>query len=83
MPIYEYECRSCGHQFEFLVLPSSPKAACPSCKSKSLQQQISTFAVSSDSTRASNRESARKKNAKKTQEAKHDEHIAMYHNDDH
>ena len=33
MPIYEYECRGCGHQFEFLLLPTNPEApACPSCK---------------------------------------------------
>ena len=82
MPIYEYVCQGCGHQFEFLVLPSSPKAKCPSCKSKKLQQQISTFAVSSASIQKSNRDSARKKNAKKSQEAKHEEHVAMFHHGD-
>ena len=52
MPIYEYECRGCGHQFEFLLLPTNPAApACPSCKGQELERVISMFAVSSDGTR--------------------------------
>ncbi|MEO5740559.1 MAG: zinc ribbon domain-containing protein [Vicinamibacterales bacterium] len=52
MPIYEYECRGCGHQFEFLLLPAHPAApACPSCKGEDLERVISMFAVSSDGSR--------------------------------
>ena len=52
MPIYEYECRGCGHQFEFLLLPSNPATpTCPECKSLELERVISMFAVSSDGTR--------------------------------
>jgi putative FmdB family regulatory protein len=51
MPIYEYECRACGHRFEMLVLANT-SPACPECKSADLEQQISLFAVSSDGTRA-------------------------------
>ena len=52
MPIYEYECRGCGLQFEFLLLPSNPAApACPECKGQELERVISMFAVSSDGTR--------------------------------
>jgi len=48
MPIYDYKCRACGHQFEALVLPSSKSAAaCPSCKSQELEQLLSAFAVNS------------------------------------
>jgi len=51
MPIYEYECRGCGHQFELLVLKNIP--ACPECQSQDLEQLLSGFAVSSqDMTRA-------------------------------
>ncbi len=50
MPIYEYECRGCGHQFEFLLLPSTVPA-CPSCNGNDLARTISLFAVSSDGTR--------------------------------
>jgi putative FmdB family regulatory protein len=60
MPIYEYECRQCGEQFELLVLKTSV-AACPACQSQELEQLISGFAVSSDSIRQSNLQAARKK----------------------
>jgi len=45
MPIYEYECRSCGEQFELLVLKETV-AECPACKSQDLEQLLSGFAVS-------------------------------------
>jgi putative FmdB family regulatory protein len=48
MPIYDFECRSCGHQFELLVLPNRTVAACPECQSQDLEQLVSGFAVSSE-----------------------------------
>jgi putative FmdB family regulatory protein len=50
MPIYEYECRSCGHQFEQLVR-TGDTPACPSCRGVELQRLLSQCAVSSESTR--------------------------------
>jgi len=44
MPLYEYICRECEHQFEALVNGSS-KASCPKCSSGKLEQQYSAFAV--------------------------------------
>jgi len=44
MPIFEYLCKDCGKQFEVLVR-GSEKARCPKCKSASLEQQLSAFAV--------------------------------------
>lgn len=44
MPIYEYKCLSCEHQFEALV-SSSSKAKCPECESAKLEQQYSAFAM--------------------------------------
>jgi len=45
MPIFEYVCRECKHQFEAIVLGSqTPK--CPKCESRKLEQQLSRFAVS-------------------------------------
>jgi putative FmdB family regulatory protein len=61
MPIYEYECNKCGHEFEALILKNTPEPACPKCKSKKLKQLITMFAVSSESTRASNLAAARKR----------------------
>jgi putative FmdB family regulatory protein len=62
MPIYEYECRQCGEQFELLVLKTTV-AICPACQSQELEQLISGFAVSSESIRQSNIQAARRKYA--------------------
>jgi putative FmdB family regulatory protein len=51
MPLYEYRCLACGHEFELLVLSSSPHRACPSCAGESIERMLSTFAVSSESSR--------------------------------
>lgn len=48
MPIYEYQCRRCGNEFELLVLKASPTPACTECKSEDIEQLLSGFAVSSE-----------------------------------
>jgi putative FmdB family regulatory protein len=47
MPLYEYECNSCGEQFEALVSASNKDEAkqCPECGSESTEKMLSTFAV--------------------------------------
>jgi len=45
MPIFEYVCQECDHQFEAIV-QGSQKARCPKCESRKLEQQISRFGVS-------------------------------------
>ncbi|HXP84040.1 MAG TPA: zinc ribbon domain-containing protein [Bryobacteraceae bacterium] len=62
MPIYEYECRGCGEQFELLVLKGTV-AACPACQSQDLEQLLSGFAVSSQEITRANVAAARKKYA--------------------
>ncbi|RPI57192.1 MAG: zinc ribbon domain-containing protein [Acidobacteria bacterium] len=51
MPLYEYRCLGCGHQFELLILKTPQPIACPSCASDSVERVLSSFAVSSDGTR--------------------------------
>ena len=45
MPIYEYECRGCGEQHEFIQkFSDSPKRKCPSCGKLRLRKLISAAA---------------------------------------
>ena len=47
MPIYDYQCRACGNEFELLVLKGGV-AECPACQSQDLEQLLSGFAVSTE-----------------------------------
>ncbi len=44
MPIYEYACRGCGHEFETLVRSGSTPD-CPKCSSTELEKKLSVFAT--------------------------------------
>ncbi len=44
MPIYDYACKKCEHEFEALVQGRS-KPDCPKCGSKSLEKLISGFSA--------------------------------------
>jgi putative FmdB family regulatory protein len=50
MPIYEYECRGCHHQFEQL-LRTGDTPGCPKCHGHDLERLLSQVAVSSEHTR--------------------------------
>jgi putative FmdB family regulatory protein len=52
VPLYEYECRNCGHRFETLVF-GRVRPVCPNCKGEDLEKVFSTFATSSSGTGAS------------------------------
>lgn len=52
MPIYEYQCSSCGKEFEILVRGSSPAPQCPECSGTELRKKLSTFAAISVSSSA-------------------------------
>lgn len=44
MPIYEYACRSCGHEFETLVR-GAETPSCAQCASAELEKKLSVFAA--------------------------------------
>jgi putative FmdB family regulatory protein len=52
MPIFEYICKACDHEFEALIF-GKQKAECPKCQSKKLEAQLSVFAVSAKGAGAS------------------------------
>jgi putative FmdB family regulatory protein len=43
MPIYEFNCTSCGHDFETLVFSASEAINCPACGSQEARKLMSGF----------------------------------------
>lgn len=42
MPIYEYQCKACGHEMEALQrMSDAPLRECPACNKAELQKKIS------------------------------------------
>jgi putative FmdB family regulatory protein len=57
MPLYEYECRDCHHQFELLVRERT-LLACPACQSEELEKRLSVFAVGAEGLKSPSRSAA-------------------------
>lgn len=52
MPIYDYTCRACGHEFEALTRGSSSKPPkCPECQSEDAERLLSMPRVKSETTK--------------------------------
>ncbi len=47
MPIYEYACPKCGHEFEQLLLAASARdeVACPACGGNKVTRKMSVFST--------------------------------------
>ena len=59
MPLYEYQCRACGHIFEMLVRRSE-EPACDACHSQEIERLLSSFGVSSEARSHSTLQAARR-----------------------
>jgi putative FmdB family regulatory protein len=42
MPIYEYHCNDCGHDFEYLVIGGDEPRHCPACRNQGVCRLMST-----------------------------------------
>ena len=63
MPIWEYSCQTCGHQFELLVRGTTTPA-CKACGSENLKRLISIPAVKSSGTHERALQAAKKRDQK-------------------
>jgi putative FmdB family regulatory protein len=81
MPIYEYSCKGCAHQFETLM-QAGALPECPSCHSRDLEKLISLPAVKSPSTHALALKAAKKRDTKQAGEnARAQREYELHHND--
>lgn len=71
MPIFEYTCDDCGHEFEFL-LRGSRTPACPSCQSVHLKKKLSLHGVQGDSAKAKGLRAAKKRDKSQATDRMHD-----------
>jgi putative FmdB family regulatory protein len=78
MPVFEYKCRHCGHQFEYLKLHSSPAAECPACRKQDLEQLISLCAVSSEAKRQANLSAAHARAAAVRNDKQRQQHTDLH-----
>jgi len=78
MPIYEYLCKQCGNQFEYLLLRSSAPARCPNCESAGLEQLISHCAVHSESTTQAHLSAAHRQAAAARNHRLREEHQSLH-----
>ena len=78
MPIYDYLCKDCRNQFEYLLLGTSPAATCPACGSANLEQLISSFTARSKATSAANLSAAHRRAAARRGERRRDEHRHLH-----
>jgi putative FmdB family regulatory protein len=62
MPIFEYSCDACHHEFETLVR-TGDTPACPSCAGTALTKRLSLPAIKSESTHALALRAAQKRDA--------------------
>ena len=61
MPIFEYSCTACGHQFEKLVRRDITPPQCPACGDARVERQLSLPSVSSETTKGKAMRAAKKR----------------------
>jgi putative FmdB family regulatory protein len=81
MPIFEYRCQGCGHEFEMLILKGST-ARCPKCHAEALERLHSVPAVKSDTTHALAMKAAKRRDSKQADEKNRAQReYELHHND--
>lgn len=81
MPIFEYRCQACGHDFELLVLKGTVPA-CPQCRAETLERRVSLPAVHSETTHALAMAAAKRRDAKRADEMNRAQReYELHHND--
>jgi putative FmdB family regulatory protein len=81
MPIFEYRCQGCAHEFELLVLKGTVPA-CPKCRAETLERLLSVPAVKSETTHALAMKAAKRRDAKQAGENNRAQReYELHHND--
>jgi len=71
MPIYEYGCRECGHEFE-LLLRGEKTPLCPACDSGDLERRLTLPGLKTEGTRAKAMRAAKKRDQTRARDRMHE-----------
>ena len=71
MPIFDYRCKSCSHEFEAFVRNTSKVVACPECRGEDLEKLLSLPAIKSDTTHGKAMRAARARDKAQGKEREH------------
>jgi putative FmdB family regulatory protein len=70
MPLFDFRCKNCQHEFEALVRPQDAQVpVCPSCGSRDLERLLSSFAVDTAALRAAAAKDSRRRQIAKRRDA--------------
>ena len=83
MPIYEYVCGDCGHDFEAFLRKETDTAKCPECASENLEKQISRPRVHGDTRRDRSMRAAKKRDSVQAAERQYTQRQYELNHDDH
>jgi putative FmdB family regulatory protein len=83
MPIYDYVCRDCGHEFEGFVRKETETPPCASCQSENLERLLAMPQVHSEGRKAMSMRAAKKRDAGQAKENAYTQRRYELHHDDH
>lgn len=81
MPLYDFRCRSCGHEFEALVR-GADAPSCVACQGGDLERLLSTFGVSTAEKSQAAAKSSRQRQIHRDRDRRIAEQEAREHHDD-
>lgn len=82
MPIFEYACEACGHEFEFLVLRNKEPHACEKCGAEKLNKLLSLPSLRSETTRGLAMRAAKKRDQRQGRERTEEQRLYELNHDD-
>ena len=82
MPIYDYTCGACAHEFEAFLRKQTDVATCPACKSADLKRLLSTPQVHSEARKDRSMRAAKKRDKIQAREAAYTQRQYELHHDD-
>jgi len=82
MPIYDYTCGACGHQFEAFLRKDTDVASCPTCESTDVKRGLSMPSVHSEARKGRSMRAAKKRDKSQAQEAAYTQRQYELHHDD-